>query len=64
MYLFDDNKQPSDSCRTRIRTWVRTGDLMWSAAVGSAVVSFVVEKYDKLFLKALIIENLSVEEVL
>jgi ribokinase len=25
-------------------TWVKTGDLLWSAAVGSAVASFVVEK--------------------
>jgi len=25
-------------------TWVRTGDLAWSAAIGSAVASFVVEK--------------------
>ena len=25
-------------------TWVRTGDLLWSVAVGSAVASFVVER--------------------
>jgi sugar/nucleoside kinase (ribokinase family) len=25
-------------------TWVHTGDLTWSAAIGSAVASFVVEK--------------------
>jgi sugar/nucleoside kinase (ribokinase family) len=25
-------------------TWLRTGDLAWSAAIGSAVASFVVEK--------------------
>lgn len=26
-------------------SWVKTGDLLWSAAVGSAVASFVVEKF-------------------
>jgi sugar/nucleoside kinase (ribokinase family) len=27
-----------------LATWVHTGDLTWSAAIGSAVASFVVEK--------------------
>jgi sugar/nucleoside kinase (ribokinase family) len=29
---------------TMLVTWVRTGDLLWSVAVGSAVASFVVER--------------------